>query len=72
MAAPELAAEALAGQMAASELAAEAHDFSTASLAPKFPPAQPGDFILLKVIGRGAFGKVLQVAHATSGRVYAM
>ena len=38
------------------------------------PPSTvtPSDFILLKVIGRGAYGKVLQVAHATTGRVYAM
>jgi serine/threonine protein kinase len=34
--------------------------------------AQPSDFIILRVIGRGAYGKVLQVAHAASGRVYAM
>jgi len=32
----------------------------------------PSDFILLRVIGRGAYGKVLQVAHATTGLVYAM
>ena len=32
----------------------------------------PSDFVLLKVVGRGAFGKVLQVAHAATGRVYAM
>ena len=42
------------------------------------PPAalprapQPSDFVLLRVIGRGAFGKVLQVAHRGSGRVYAL
>lgn len=32
----------------------------------------PDDFLLLKVVGRGAFGKVLQVAHKRSPRVYAM
>lgn len=30
------------------------------------------DFVILKVIGQGAFGKVLQVAHRGSGQVYAM
>jgi serine/threonine protein kinase len=34
--------------------------------------ARPSDFILLRVLGQGAFGKVLQVAHRGSGRVYAM
>jgi len=33
---------------------------------------QPSDFVLLRVIGRGAFGKVLQVAHRGSGRIYAL
>lgn len=41
------------------------------SVSPTFT-VTPSDFILLKVIGRGAYGKVLQVAHATTGRVYAM
>jgi serine/threonine protein kinase len=53
------------------ELTSESVSFSGAR-APCSSPAQPSDFILLKVIGRGAFGKVLQVAHAASGRVYAM
>lgn len=39
---------------------------------PTLRPARPSDFILLRVLGRGAFGKVLQVAHRGSGRVYAM
>jgi len=45
---------------------------------PSPPPARlpraptPSDFVLLRVIGRGAFGKVLQVAHRGSGRVYAL
>jgi serine/threonine protein kinase len=54
------------------ELSLEAANFSSALAVPSFSPAKPSDFILLRVIGRGAFGKVLQVAHATSGRVYAM
>merc|ERR1719193_3010380 len=32
----------------------------------------PDDFAFLKVIGRGAFGKVMQVKHKSSGNVYAM
>jgi len=32
----------------------------------------PSSFVLLRVIGRGAFGKVLQVASRATGRVYAM
>ena len=32
----------------------------------------PQDFELLSVIGRGAFGKVLQVRHRRSGKIYAM
>jgi hypothetical protein len=35
-------------------------------------PTCAADFRLLAVIGRGAYGKVLQVAHAATGRVYAM
>lgn len=30
------------------------------------------DFIITKLIGKGAFGKVYLVRHRTSGRVYAM
>lgn len=36
------------------------------------PRAQPSDFILLKVVGKGAFGKVLQVRHAVTKKIYAM
>merc|ERR550525_230555 len=32
----------------------------------------PDDFEFLKVIGRGAFGKVMQVKHKTNGEIYAM
>lgn len=45
---------------------------------PPIPPealahrVSPADFTLMRVIGRGAFGKVLQVAHKGSGRIYAM
>ena len=57
---------------AAAELVSDARDFSRASSPSPFPSAKPSDFVLLRVIGRGAFGKVLLVAHAVSGRVYAM
>lgn len=30
------------------------------------------DFQLLKVVGRGAYGKVYQVKHIESGKIYAM
>lgn len=30
------------------------------------------DFIILKVIGRGSFGKVMQVKKKDTGQVYAM
>jgi serine/threonine protein kinase len=30
------------------------------------------DFILLNLIGQGSFGKVLQVQHSTTGKIYAM
>jgi serine/threonine protein kinase len=43
-----------------------------APLRASFGDPKPSDFIILRVIGRGAYGKVLQVAHAISGRVYAM
>ena len=36
------------------------------------PPPSASDFVLLRVIGRGAYGKVLQVAHTATGRVLAM
>jgi hypothetical protein len=39
---------------------------------PALPKTSPADFRLLSVIGRGAYGKVLQVAHVLTGRVYAM
>jgi len=32
----------------------------------------PDDFDFLKVIGRGAFGKVMQVKHKENGKIYAM
>jgi len=32
----------------------------------------PEDFDFLKVIGRGAFGKVMQVKHKENGKIYAM
>jgi len=32
----------------------------------------PDDFIFLKVIGRGAFGKVMQVKHKNDDKIYAM
>ena len=30
------------------------------------------DFTIMKVIGRGSYGKVYQVTHKASGHVYAM
>lgn len=33
---------------------------------------QKEDFELLAVIGRGSFGKVMQVKHSASGKIYAM
>lgn len=63
---------------AAAPPAAGAADVPRAApAAPAAPPeapltARPSDFILLRVLGRGAFGKVLQVAHRATGRVYAM
>jgi hypothetical protein len=33
---------------------------------------QPADFQLVRVVGRGAYGKVLLVTHTLTGRVYAM
>ena len=74
---PAAAATSDAAAGAAAAAAAGAAPADRAPLLPGPLPApaftvQPSDFIILRVIGRGAYGKVLQVAHAASGRVYAM
>lgn len=42
------------------------------SLAPRFDKPKVSDFDVLKVLGRGAYGKVLLVKEKTSGKLYAM
>merc|ERR1719192_1762257 len=49
------------------------YDHTTTSIEEKAPPKPtPDDFELIKVLGRGAFGKVTLVQHKRSKIVYAM
>lgn len=73
---PPLSASTSAARADSGDVHGQAHGSSEAR--PPIPPealahrVSPADFTLMRVIGRGAFGKVLQVAHKGSGRIYAM
>lgn len=65
------------------ELAAEEHDSdheetatndkdATTQLLENGEKVRADDFVLLKVLGRGSFGKVMQVKKKSDGKVYAM
>ena len=58
----------------ASTLGGSAIAASLTTEIPVVSPARPcpSDFALLRVLGRGAYGKVLQVQHIRTGAIYAM
>ena len=47
-------------------------DANTSSTQESGPPVSLSDFELLRVIGRGTYGKVMQVRKKTTGDLYAM
>lgn len=49
-----------------------ARPVAAASASPPMPAAGVQDFELLKMVGKGSFGKVMQVRHRGTGAVYAM